>query len=126
LSQGFVSNRSSGTVQWPGSTVPATTRSTPRAWLEAGKSIIVRDAPTSFGPVSYSIKRQQNVVHIDVTPPASLAPVTLRLRLRLPTGQRIATVNLSGDPVPFLAKTGTIDLTGRAGELELVALVATS
>jgi hypothetical protein len=98
--------------------------STPRAWLEAGKSIAVRNAPTSFGPVSYSIQRQQNVVHIDLTPPASPAPTTLRLRLRLPAGQRIATVELVGQPVAFNAKTGTIDLTGRTGELELVVSVA--
>jgi hypothetical protein len=100
--------------------------STPRAWLDAGKSIAVRNAPTSFGPVTYSIKRQQNVVLVDVTPPASPAPATLRLRLRLPAGQRIATVELGGEPVPFNARTGTIDLTGRTGELELVASVAAS
>ncbi len=97
---------------------------TPRAWLETGKSIAVRNAPTSFGPVSYSIERQQNVVHIDVTPPASPAPATLRLRLRLPAGQRIVTVDLAGEPVGFNAKTETIDLTGRTGELELVVSVA--
>jgi len=102
--------------------------STPRAWLEAGKSIVVRNAPTSFGPVSYSLERRQNTVHIDVTPPASPAPTTLRIRVRLPAGQRIATVDLSGHPVSFDAKTSTIDLTGRTGELELelVALVAAS
>jgi hypothetical protein len=100
--------------------------STPRAWLESGKSTVVRNAPTSFGPVSYSIERRQNTVHIDVTPPASPAPTTLRIRLRLPAGQRVATVDLSGHPVSFDAKTSTIDLTGRTGELELVALVAAS
>jgi hypothetical protein len=43
--------------------------------------------------------------------------------LRLPAGQRITTVDLTGARVPFNAKTGTIDLTGRTGELELVASV---
>jgi hypothetical protein len=43
--------------------------------------------------------------------------------LRLPAGQRIATVDLSGHPVRFDAKTSTIDLTGRTGELELVVSV---
>jgi hypothetical protein len=100
--------------------------STPRAWLEAGRSIVVRGAPTSFGPVSYSIERQQDAVHIDVIPPSSPAPATLRLRLRLPAGQKIATVDLSGQPVRYDAKSSTIDLTGRRGELELVATVAPS
>ena len=98
--------------------------SSPRAWLEAGKSIVVRSAPTSFGPVSYSIERQQNAVHIDVLPPTSPAPATLRLRLRLPAGEKIATVELAGRSVPFDAKTSTIDLSGRTGELELVATLA--
>ena len=31
--------------------------STPRAWLADGKTISVQDAPTSFGPVSFSIAR---------------------------------------------------------------------
>jgi hypothetical protein len=98
--------------------------STPRGWLEAGKSIAVRNAPTSFGPVSYSIERQQSTVRVDVTPPASPAPSTLRLRLRLPAGQRITAVDLAGERLAFNAETGTIDLMGRTGELELVVSVA--
>ena len=30
-------------------------RATPRAWLEQGKRIAVRNAPTDFGPVGYEI-----------------------------------------------------------------------
>jgi hypothetical protein len=98
--------------------------STPRAWLEAGKSIVVRNAPTSFGPVTYSIDRQQSAVRIDVLPPTSPAPRSLRLRLRLPAGEKITAVVLAGRPVPFDPKTATIDLSGRTGALELVATVS--
>jgi hypothetical protein len=99
---------------------------TPRAWLRDGQTIAVHDAPTSFGPVSYSIARAQNVVHIVVSPPSSPAPAMLRLRLRLPSGERISRVEPAGRAARFDWKTGTIDLSGRTGELRLTAFVAGS
>ena len=96
---------------------------TPRTWLLDGDRIAVKQAPTSFGPVSYSIARSGDDVSIDVSPPSSPAPSSLRLRLRLPSGERITGVELAGQAVPFDAKTGTIDLSGRRGELELTAYV---
>jgi len=91
---------------------------TPRAWLASGKSIAVTGAPTSFGPVSYSIARDGDVVRIDVTPPASPAPAALKLRLRLPEGAEIAGV--SGG-IRFDRATGTIDLSRVRGEVRLTA-----
>jgi hypothetical protein len=78
---------------------------TPRAWLASDKAIVVTNAPTSFGAVSYSIRRTGDLVHVDVVPPSSPAPTTLRLRLRFPTGDR------------------TIDLSGRRGEARLTVPV---
>jgi hypothetical protein len=99
--------------------------STPRAWLSDGKTITVRNVPTSFGPVSFSIERHGTLVHVAVDSPASPAPLSLRLRLRLPAGLRIAAARLDGLPVRYDMKTGTIDLSGWAGQLELeVALRA--
>jgi hypothetical protein len=46
------------------------------------------------------------------------------LRLRLPYGERIRAVELAGHPVAFDAQTGTIDLSGLTGELQLGASVA--
>ena len=90
---------------------------TPRAWLEPGKSIVVRNAPTSFGPLNYSIARQGNTVHVELTPPPS---PTLRLRLRLPHGERIAGI----EPlVPYDVRTGTLDLSGRRGPIDLSVTV---
>jgi hypothetical protein len=86
---------------------------TPRAWLEPGKSILVRNAPTSFGLLNYSIAREGSTVHVEVAPPSS---PTLRLRLRLPHGERIAGIEPS---VPYDARTGTIDLSGRVGQIDL-------
>jgi hypothetical protein len=96
--------------------------STPRAWLRDGKSIVVRDAPTSFGPVSYSIARARSVVRVVVDPP-SPPPAMLRFRLRLPTAERISSVELAGHAIPFNPDSGTIDLSGRLGELQLTVSV---
>ncbi len=93
--------------------------STPRPWLSDGKTILVRDAPTSFGPVSYSIERHGPLVHVTVDVPSSPAAPSLRLRLRLPDGDRIASVRAAGLAIPFDGKTGTIDLSGWAGSLDL-------
>jgi hypothetical protein len=90
----------------------------PRAWLEPGKSIVVRNAPTSFGPLNYSIARQGNTVHVEIAPTSSL---TLRLRLRLPHGERIKSIEPAA---PYDAETGTIDLSGRQGPIELSVAVS--
>jgi hypothetical protein len=68
---------------------------TPRAWLAPGKRIEVRNAPTSAGPVSYTIDSRADdvLVTVDVPPLAT----RLFLRLRLP------------------GATKTFDLTGRSG-----------
>jgi hypothetical protein len=96
---------------------------TPRQWLDPGKSISVNDAPTSFGPVSFSIARDANVVRLRVAAPSAPAPATLQVRLRLPAGERIAAVELDGEALPFDRRTATIDLSGRRGELQVVAFV---
>jgi hypothetical protein len=93
---------------------------TPRAWLADGKTIRVDRSPTSFGPVSYVIRRRGDAVHVDLDAPA--AP-SLLLRLRLPTGTRLAAVRSAGREVPFDARSGTIDLSGRRGRIEIDAAV---
>jgi hypothetical protein len=90
---------------------------TPRAWLQSGKTIAVRSAPTSFGPVSYTIARRGLRIHAAFSVPA--AP-QLHVRLRLPTNLQIATVHLAGKPLPVDRDTGTIDLSGRHGHFQLI------
>jgi hypothetical protein len=97
---------------------------TPRGWLRPGETIAVGAAPTSFGPVSFSIAAGNGVVRASVEVPHRAAPKALSLRLRLPDGYRIARVTLGGRPWQrFDAGSGTIDLTGRTGRLELRAEV---
>ena len=37
--------------------------STPRAWLAPGKRIVVSGAPTSFGPISFTIDSAADSIH---------------------------------------------------------------
>jgi len=94
---------------------------TPRWWLAAGRRITVRDAPTAFGPVSYTLIARRGAVDIAVTPPAT---GSLRLRLRLPRDERLGTVTLDGKPYDRTDHTtGTIDLSGLRRPLRLEAHV---
>jgi hypothetical protein len=94
---------------------------TPRAWLEPGKRIVVRDAPTSFGRLSYSIVAERGRIRIHVDVPSRSQPRSLRLRLRLPRGDRIGSATLQGRSYGrFDPATEIIDLSGRRGSLSLV------
>ena len=93
---------------------------TPRAWLRSGR-IVVRGAPTSFGRLSYSIDARGRSIRVRVNVPARTPPSTLRLRLRLPDGQRITGVTLEGRSFHrFDPASETIDLSGLTGRIDLV------
>jgi hypothetical protein len=93
---------------------------TPRAWLRSGR-IVVRRAPTSFGPLSYSIDARARAIRVRVNVPARTPPSTLRLRLRLPDGQRITGITRGGRAFhAFDPGTETIDLSGLTGRIDLV------
>ncbi len=92
---------------------------TPRAWLAPGKRISVSGLPTSFGPLTYSLDAHRDRVDAAIAVPR-LGGRTLRLRLRLPRGHRISSVELAGKKLrSFSARTATIDLTGRRGPLQI-------
>jgi hypothetical protein len=97
------------------------THATPRAWLEPGKQIVVREAPTSFGPVSFSIASGSDVIRVSIDVPQRSKPRSIGLRLRLPRGQRIGRVLLGGRPYRRFHPDGeTIDLSGHVGRVDLV------
>ena len=98
---------------------------TPRAWLAPGKRIAVRRVLTSFGPLSYTIDARAGSIHAVIDVPGRMVPPTLKLRLRLPAGKRIASVSLHGKAFErFAPDTGTIDLSGLQGRLDLMVSVA--
>jgi hypothetical protein len=93
--------------------------STPRAWLEDGKTIEVKDAPTSFGKVSYSIVRRGSSVAAHLVLPRTQ---DVRLRLRLPAGEQLSRV-LVGSSTVVPGPGGTIDLGSRHGALLVRATI---
>ncbi len=94
---------------------------TPRAWLRPGRRVAVANVPTSFGPLSYSIVAGADAVTVSLQPPKR-RPAFLGLRLRLPRGTRLGRVEVDGAGFNRVDRaTGTIDLSGRAGEVTVVA-----
>src|SRR3954469_5368222 len=95
---------------------------TPRSWLQPGKQIVVTDAPTSFGRLSYSLSSTEGLVEGTVEVPSSPRPAAVRLRVRLPAGKHLKSVLLDGQPTRrFDPVTGTIDLSGRRGTVSVEA-----
>jgi len=92
---------------------------TPNAWLADSKKIEVRDAPTSFGKVSYSLARHGSAItgRLDLPPGCRC-----RLRLRLPAGQRVASV-LIGSTRVRVGPGGTMALGDGHGVLRIRATV---
>jgi hypothetical protein len=98
---------------------------TPRSWLEPGKEIVVRNAPTSFGELSYSLRASKGSVHAVIDVPRRNRPRALELRLRLPRGSRIEHVLLDGRPLrSFDPRTGTIELPTLGRRVELTVDLA--
>lgn len=75
-------------------------QATPRAWLEEGRHIVVKKAPTWFGDVSFEIRSSakngkiEATVHLD----ARQQGTTMLLRLRHPEGKRMRQVTMDGQP----------------------------
>ncbi len=93
---------------------------TPRSWLASGQTIRVEDAPTSFGNLSYEIARSGALITGRVVAPARSR---IRLKLRLPAGERLGGVWIGSRRIPFAAATATIDLSGRKGAIAFRATV---
>ncbi len=74
-------------------------KATPRAWLENGKRISVKNAPTRWGRVSYEVLSQldEGTVRAKITLPKGL-PTAAKLRLRIPKPQAIKSVQVDGKP----------------------------
>ncbi|MGN6796655.1 MAG: hypothetical protein ACTHKS_00745, partial [Gaiellaceae bacterium] len=93
--------------------------STPRAWLAEGATVAVKRVRTSFGSLSFSLERTGKTIRIDIESPK--APEAARLRLRLPSGQRLLSVRLGTRRLRVDRRTSTVTLPARAGHLHLVA-----
>ena len=96
----------------------ASAYSTPRAWLEQGKKIEVRGLQTSFGPLSYTMDSTPDAVHVQLDVPTGFTG-PLRLRVRLPNGQRMVAATVNSTAWHAFAGPETLDLTGQSGHIEV-------
>jgi len=71
---------------------------TPERWLAAGQEIIVKSAPTYYGPVSYTLRGGDGEVRGTVELPQRNAYRNAWLTVRTPGGGKIASVTVDGKP----------------------------
>lgn len=97
--------------------------STPRAWLEPGKSIKIADAPTRFGKLNYRIDSfiDKGLVKLNISLPENVAQAKkVSIRLRTPDKKSISSVLVNGvKHKDFDQDKETINLTGKRGVLDV-------
>lgn len=94
----------------------------PTQWLEDGGKVSVRNVPTVFGNVSYTIASSlaSSFIEASIEPPARVAPAAIVMRLRVPEAKPIQSVTLNGQPhAEFDAVQGTIRLPAPQGPIAL-------
>jgi hypothetical protein len=93
----------------------------PRPWLEAGKKIDIRNAPTAFGPVSFTIESHidRRQIAVNLTAPAREAPKNIILRLRHPHGEAIRSVKVDGKLIDSF-KDDMITLASPSGTMKML------
>ena len=99
-------------------------RATPRAWLEQGRRMAVRNAPTYFGALAYEIVSDADHGRITamVEIPSRHPPRSIRLRFRHPKAAPIKSVLVNGKRwTRFEPDQEVIVLTGLKGRVAVVA-----
>ncbi|MCL6520117.1 MAG: hypothetical protein K6T99_09805 [Armatimonadetes bacterium] len=92
----------------------------PRAWLEDGKVVEVRRAPTYFGNVSFRIvsKVSEGQIEVSITPPARKPPKRILVTLRHPKFKPIKAVYLNGLKInKYKGETIEVSAAGRPVKL---------
>ena len=71
----------------------------PRAWLEDGKAIRMREMPTHFGPMSLEVisHAARKRIEARLTPPVRNPGQTFKLRLHHPDGSPMQSVQVNGE-----------------------------
>jgi len=99
-------------------------RATPRAWLEQGKWIAVKHAPTYYGSLAYEIVSDVDHGKITATieAPSRTAPDSILLRLRHPQAKPMQSVTVNGKKwIGFDPSKETIELKGLTGRVTVEA-----
>ena len=99
-------------------------RATPRVWLEQGKKIAVKNAPTYFGTLAYEIVSDVDHGKITATVemPSRNPPKSVLVRFRHPKAAPIKSVTVNGQPwTGFNKDKEVIELTGLTGKVAVAA-----
>ncbi len=98
---------------------------TPRRWLEQGKVLTITKAPTWYGILSLEVRSdlQTHQVKAQIDFPERISSTPVRLRLRLPSGERIERVEVNGHAHPSV-EGESIFMKGLTGKAEIVAYLA--
>ena len=72
----------------------------PRYWLSHGNKIGIRNAPSNFGVLSFTMESRsaEGRIQVLLDPPRRNPPESIFLRLRHPDGRTINNVNVNGQP----------------------------
>ena len=100
-------------------------RATPRAWLEQDQRIAVQNAPTHFGPVTFTIVSNADHGRIAATIeiPTRPRPQSVLLRLRHPQARPIKSAEVDGQNwTDFDKDREVIRLTAMAGKIAVRAI----
>jgi hypothetical protein len=93
---------------------------TPKVWLADGKTIRVQNAPTAFGPVSFTVRSQLSEGRIiaDLELPTRNPARRTLFRARVPGGWEVVSVS-AGNEALTTASDGTVDISRLAGRTRL-------
>ena len=100
------------------------TRAAPRAWMEQGRKISVKNAPSHFGPVSYETVSDvdRGSIRTTISLPTRRRAENFLLRLRHPRALRIQNVLVNGKPWnDFEPGREVIRLHGLKGQVRVEA-----
>ena len=95
---------------------------TPREWLADGKEITVKNAPTCFGTLSYSIRSRlaQNRAEATVSIPDRNRIGSLTMKIRTPGRRAISGVRANGEEHRGWSRESEVmDLSGHTGTLRV-------
>jgi hypothetical protein len=99
-------------------------RATPRAWLEQGKRIAVKNAPTYFGTLAYEIVSDAEGGKITATVeiPSRDPPKSIFVRFRHPASKPIRSATVNGSPWNGVHPAKEmVELTGLTGRAVVIA-----
>ncbi|MFT3997336.1 MAG: Tat pathway signal protein, partial [Asticcacaulis sp.] len=95
-------------------------RAVARDWVASGQRVAIKAAPTRWGPVDFSLQRKGVVITAEAVFSGQTLPQQVRLRLRVPKGQALASVRLDGrtvkpegEDIVFTPKAGRVTIEAR-------------